>query len=122
MSEATNEHRAQLDHYKQRAQTFKVITLFAALIFVVFAGLTIWDLFKEIMGGMFGSNTYFGWSTLNRMFRFKYYLLGSGLGYLVFGSIQEHYDEKLYQASAALEALQNALLAQQQHDEQAPRR
>lgn len=94
-----------LQTYQHRASIFRVLSVLAALIFVPLAGFTIWDLFQQIMGGMFGDNNHFGWTTLNRMFKYGPYLLGSGLAYLVFGAIREHYEEKLYQLQAAAEAM-----------------
>jgi hypothetical protein len=103
-----------LNHYKHRGSTFRVLCLLAAIVFGCTAAWTIWGLVKEVMSGVFGNNPLFGMTTLNHFFTHGALLLGSGLAYLIFGALRDHYDEKVYQLTAAHEAM----LQQQQYQQQ----
>lgn len=103
-----------LDHYKHRATSFSVLSVLAALVFGGTAAWTIWGLVKEVMSGVFGNNPLFGMTTLNHFFTHGAILLGSGIAYLVFSSMRDHYLEKVYQLHAAHEAM----LQQQQYQQQ----
>jgi hypothetical protein len=110
------EEENPLETYKTRATIFRVLNGLAALIFLPLAGITILDLFYLVRDGMLGIHPHFAWTSLYEVFRYGYHLFAAGIAYLSFGAAREHYEEKVFQLTAAAEALH--LYNQQQHPPQ----
>lgn len=84
-----------LDDLRSKRAIYYVLQVLSLIIFAISAGVTLWNIWNELYGGVFGNDSLFTVSSLKRLLYLWPVFVPAFIGTILFRDLREGVEEKI---------------------------
>ncbi len=95
MTAPQQEQPDRLDELKSQRVMYYVLQIMSLIIFAISAGVTLWGIWNELYGGVFGNDSLFTTSSLERLLYLWPVFVPSFIGLVLFRDLRERVEDKI---------------------------